>query len=54
MYIEVHYHNVNEYYLKRTIDIIKVNSNDNIADIFTKSLGKAKFVKFREELNIIE
>lgn len=35
------------------IDVLKVNSNDNVADIFTKSLNKENFVKFREMLNVI-
>ena len=51
-YIEMHYHFVNESYLNGSIDIIKVESENNIADILTKSLGKNKFVKFRNELNI--
>lgn len=34
------------------INVIKVESENNIADILTKSLGKNKFVKFRNELNI--
>jgi hypothetical protein len=51
-YIEVHYHFVNECYANRIIDIVKVDSNNNMADIFTKSLCKDKFVKFREMLNV--
>ena len=51
-YIEVHYHFVNEYYMKGIIDIVKVNTNENVADIFTKSLNKNKFVKLREMLNV--
>ena len=51
-HIEVDYHFVNEHYLEGVIDVVKIDSNDNIADIFTKSLGKGKLVKFRELLNI--
>ena len=43
-YIEVHYHYVNEEYLNGFINIIKINSDKNIADIFTKALGKIKFI----------
>lgn len=50
--IEVQYHYVNENYAKGLIDIIKIESENNIADIFTKSLCKAKFVKFREMLKL--
>lgn len=52
-YIEVHYHFVNENYLKGIIDIVKVESENNIADIFTKSLGRSKFEKFRSMLNLV-
>lgn len=51
-YIETHYHFVNENYLKKIIDIIKIESEENPADIFTKSLGRIKFEKFRENLNL--
>lgn len=51
-YIETHYHFVNENYLKGKIDITKIDSEENPADIFTKSLGRIKFGKFRENLNL--
>ena len=51
-YIETHYHYVNENYLNREINVIKIDSEENTADIFTKSLGRTKFEKFREELKI--
>lgn len=51
-HIKVQYHYVNENYVKGRIDIIKIESENNIADIFTKSLCKAKFVKFREMLKL--
>ena len=51
-YIETHYHFVNENYLEGTIDIIKINSDENPADIFTKSLGRIKFEKFRANLKL--
>ena len=52
-YIEVHYHFVNECYEKGEIDIVKVESENNAADIFTKARGQIKFEKFREFLNIV-
>lgn len=41
-------HCVNENYKNGKIDSIKVDSVNNIADIITKSLAQAKFVKLRE------
>ncbi|KYM95559.1 Copia protein [Cyphomyrmex costatus] len=52
-YIEVHYHFVNEFYEKKIIELVKVESENNIADILTKALGKNKFEVFRKTLNIV-
>ena len=52
-YIEVHYHFVNECYEKKEIEIVKVDSENNIADILTKALGRIKFDKFRTLLKIV-
>lgn len=51
-HFEVHYHYVHESINEGVIDVIKVNSNENIADIFTKSLCKDKFQNFRNMLNL--
>ena len=51
--IEVHYHFILEYYLKGIIDVVKIETNKNIADIFTKALDKIKFVKFRNVLSVV-
>lgn len=52
-HIEIHYHFVHESVKDKEIEIIKVNTNDNVADIFTKALTKDKFDKFRKMLNIM-
>ena len=51
-HIEVHYHYVHECIKENMINVVKVNSDDNIADIFTKSLCKEKFERFRTMLNL--
>lgn len=48
-FIEVHYQFMNENYMKGVIDV-KVDTERNLTDIFTKSLGKDKFEKFRSIL----
>lgn len=52
-YIEVHYHFVNECYEKGIIEIVKVESENNVADILTKALGRNKFETLRQALKII-
>ena len=52
-YIEVHYHFVHEHVSDNIIKVVKINSENNIADIFTKALCREKFEKFRNFLNLI-
>ena len=52
-YIEVHHHFVNESYEQGIIQILKVDTESNLADILTKALGRVKFEKFRNLLRII-
>jgi hypothetical protein len=52
-HIEVQYHYVHESVKAGVIVVIKIDSDSNIADIFTKSLGKIKFIKLRELLKLI-
>ena len=52
-HIEVQYYYINEYYKKDIINILKIESENNLADIFTKSLCKIKFEKFRKLLRVI-
>ncbi|XP_066595468.1 uncharacterized protein [Prorops nasuta] len=51
-HIEIHYHFVHESVKEKLIDVCKIDSNENVADIFTKALCKLKFIKFRELLNV--
>lgn len=53
-HIEVNFHFVNENYKKGVIDIVKISSDENMGDIFTKALPKEKFFKFRKMLRIGE
>ncbi|KAK9679200.1 hypothetical protein QE152_g40211 [Popillia japonica] len=46
-HIDVSYHFVHDYERKKLIDVQKIHTNDQVADILTKSLGKIKFQKFR-------
>lgn len=52
-HIEVQYHYINESYEKGLIDIVKIDSKFNLADMLTKSLDKTKFLKNRIDLKLI-
>ena len=51
-HIEVQYHYINENVNNGHIEVFKIDSENNIADILTKSLDKTKFLKNRLNLNL--
>ncbi len=51
-HIRVSVHFITDLIKKNVIYIIKIASDDNIADIFTKALGGSKIVKHRTNLNV--
>jgi hypothetical protein len=53
-HVEVHYHFIREKVLPKKIDLIHVNTEDQIVDIFTKALGINKLRKFRKMLGVLE
>ena len=48
----IHYHYLHEFVKENIINVIKVNSVNNIADIFTKPLCKEKIRKFGKLMNV--
>jgi hypothetical protein len=50
----VHYHFIREKVLAKEIDLFHVNTEDQVADIFTKALGTDKLKKFRKMLGGLE
>ena len=50
--IEVHYHYVHECLMENKINILKVSTDENTADIFTKVLCREKFERFRSWMNV--
>ncbi|XP_048226863.1 uncharacterized mitochondrial protein AtMg00810-like [Ricinus communis] len=53
-HIETHYHFVREKVLTQDIQLQKIRTEDQVADIFTKALGKAKFEVFRSALGVVD
>lgn len=52
-HIEVEHHFVRKKVLDGTINTLEVRSQENIADIFTKSLTKSSFEFFRDKLGVV-
>ena len=53
-HIEVHYHFIQEKVLSKEIDLEYVNTEEQVADIFTKALGTEKLQMFRSLLGVAE
>lgn len=51
-HIEVHHHYIREKVLNGEVDLVPVNTEDQVADIFTKALPIQKFTKFRQQLGV--
>jgi hypothetical protein len=47
-HMDIHYHYVKENIERKVIDVQKIKSEDNIADLFTKPLAWRLFVKLRD------
>jgi len=52
-HIEVHYHYIRETVFEGEIIMVPTKTEEQTADILTKSLNKAKFEKFREALGMV-
>jgi hypothetical protein len=50
----VHYHFIRKKVIAKEIDLIHVSTEDQIADIFTKVLGRNKLKKFRNFFGVLE
>jgi hypothetical protein len=53
-HIEVHYHFIRKKVLAKEIDLIHVNTENQVANIFTKALGTNKLKKFQQILSVLE
>ncbi|KAM1630317.1 hypothetical protein ACFX2K_018465 [Malus domestica] len=51
-HVEVHYHFIREKVLQEDIEMRQINTDDQIADLFTKGLITGKFEKFRRQLSM--
>ena len=53
-HIEIRHHFLRDHVMKKDIDIIHVDTKEQLADIFTKPLDEKRFCKLGCELNILE
>ncbi len=53
-HIEVHHHFIREKILAREINLIHVSTENQVVDIFTKTLGTNKLKRFGKMLDVLE
>ena len=53
-HIEIRHHFIRGHVAKGDIDLFHVNTEKQLADIFTKPLDEARFRELRHELNIVD
>jgi transposase InsO family protein len=53
-HIDVQYHFIRDCVDKGEVDIVHVGTNDQLADILTKPLGRVKFVEQRQSLGVVQ
>ena len=51
-HIDIRYHYVRELVEDKKVEVFYVSTDDNPADLFTKNLGRIKFLKFRGMLGL--
>jgi hypothetical protein len=53
-HIDIRHHFLRDHAMKRDIVVSHVGTNDQLANIFIKSLDEQRFCELRSELNIID
>ncbi|XP_042448038.1 secreted RxLR effector protein 161-like [Zingiber officinale] len=53
-HVEVHYHFIREKVLQGEIEMRQISTDDQVADVFTKSLSTNKFKMFRYQLSTVQ
>ena len=51
-HIDIHYHFIRQCVEEKKISLYFIKGAENPADMFTKNLGKVKFLKFRSQLGL--
>ncbi len=52
-HIDVHFHFIRQTITSRDVELLYIPTEKMVADIFTKSLARVKFERFRAELNVM-
>ena len=53
-HIEIRYHFIRDYVQRGAVMLQYISTGEQVANILTKSLGRGKFVYFRDKLGVVE
>ena len=53
-HIEIRYHFIHDYVQRWAVELQYISTDEQVADILTKSLGRGKFVFFRDKLGVVQ
>ena len=53
-HIEIRYHFIWNYVQRGVVELQYISVDEKVAEILTKSLGKGKFVFFRDKLGVLQ
>ena len=53
-HIEIRYHFICDYVQRGAVELQYISTDDQVADILTKYLGRGKFVFFRDKLGVVQ
>ena len=53
-HIEVRYHFIRDYVQRGAVELQYISTDEQVVDILMKSLGKGKFVFFRDKLGVVQ
>ena len=52
-HIEIRYDFIHDYVERGAVELQYISTNERVADILTKSLGRGKFIHFRDKLGVV-
>ena len=53
-HIEIRYHFIRDYVQRGAVELQYISTNEQIADILAKSLGRGKHIHFRDKMGVVK
>ena len=53
-HIEIRYHFIRDYVQRGVVALQYISTDEQVADILTRSLGRSKFIHFRDKLGVVK